>query len=55
MVTCFSEGDNVLRRRRVDRGSNESGESGDELGDGSVSEESIVEIVVVGDESADSD
>lgn len=31
------------------------GDSGDELGDGSVSEESNVEIVVVGDESVESD
>ena len=31
------------------------GDSGDELGDGSVSDESTVEIVVVGEDSADSD
>lgn len=39
---------------RDDSGSDEVGDSGDELGDGSVSDESIVEMVVVGDESADS-
>jgi len=34
----------------------ETGDSGDELGDGSVSEEeSTVEIVVVGEESVESD
>lgn len=37
-----------------DRGSNEVGDSGDELGEGSVSDESTVDIVVVGDDSADS-
>lgn len=37
-----------------DNGSDEVGDSGEELGDGSVSDESNVEIVVVGDESADS-
>lgn len=37
-----------------DKGSNEVGDSGDELGEGSVSEESTVDIVVVGDDSADS-
>lgn len=39
---------------REERGSDEVGDSGDELGEGSVSDESNVEIVVVGDESADS-
>lgn len=35
-------------------GNKDVGDSGDELGEGSVSEESNVEIVVVGEESADS-
>lgn len=39
---------------KVDRGSDEAGDSGDELGDGSVKVESTVEIVVVGDDSVDS-
>ena len=38
----------------AESGRSEVGDSGDELGEGSVSEESTVEIVVVGDESADS-
>ena len=37
-----------------DKGSNDVGDSGAELGEGSVSEESTVDIVVVGDDSADS-
>lgn len=32
----------------------EAGDSGEELGEGSVSEESMVEMVVVGEESVDS-
>ena len=35
-------------------GNSEFGDSGDELGEGSVSEDSIVEIVVVGEDSTDS-
>ena len=37
-----------------ERGDNEIGDSGEELGDGSVMEESNVEIVVVGEDSIDS-
>ena len=44
----------VLRDLNDARGSNDSGDSGGELGDGSVSEDSMVEIVVVGDDSIDS-
>lgn len=39
----------------LDRGAVRFGDSGDELGEGSVSVVSIVEIVVVGDDSTDSD
>lgn len=37
------------------RGNKDVGDSGEELGDGSVRVESTVEIVVVGDDSAESD
>lgn len=37
-----------------DSGRSDVGDSGDELGEGSVNEESTVDIVVVGDDSADS-
>ena len=38
----------------VERGAADCGDSGEELGEGSVSEESMVDIVVVGEESVDS-
>ena len=38
----------------LDRGAMEFGDSGDELGEGSVSVVSIVDMVVVGDDSTDS-
>lgn len=38
----------------LERGAADCGDSGDELGEGSVSEESMVEMVVVGEESVDS-
>ena len=44
----------VLRVLNDARGRNDSGDSGGELGDGSVSEDSRVEIVVVGDDSMES-
>ena len=44
----------VLRALNDARGRNDSGDSGGELGDGSVSEDSMVEIVVVGDDSMES-
>ena len=44
----------VLRALNDARGSSDSGDSGGELGDGSVSEDSMVEIVVVGDDSMES-
>lgn len=47
---CLSDLKDVLK---LESGSIEVGESGDELGDGSV-RESMVEIVVVGEESVDS-
>ena len=37
-----------------DEGSIELGDSGEELGEGSVREDSMVEMVVVGDDSTDS-
>lgn len=41
---------------KEDKGNIETGDSGDELGDGSVrADESAVEMVVVGDESVDSE
>ena len=43
-------------RAKDDRGTIDTGDSGDELGDGSViDEESTVETVVVGEESVESD
>ena len=39
---------------RGEEGSIELGDSGEELGEGSVREDSMVEIVVVGDDSTDS-
>ena len=47
-------GDVVLEESYGERGSIEFGDSGEELGDGSVRDESTVEMVVVGDESVDS-
>ena len=47
---CFSDLKDVLK---LESGSIEVGDSGDELGDGSV-RESMVEMVVVGEESVDS-
>lgn len=44
---------NLSDARRLDRGKVEFGDSGEELGEGSV-RESMVEMVVVGEESADS-
>lgn len=44
----------VLKALNDSRGSSDSGDSGGELGDGSVSEDSMVEIVVVGDDSMES-
>ena len=38
----------------LDRGAIELGDSGDELGEGSVSVVSVVDMVVVGDDSTDS-
>jgi len=45
----------TLEELREDIGSKEVGESGDELGDDSVSVESTVDMVVVGEDSVDSD
>ena len=39
---------------KVERGAPDSGDSGEELGEGSVRDESMVDIVVVGEESVDS-
>ena len=55
MVTSRGAVEPALRDSKDPRGINEVGDSGDELGDGSVSEESNVEIVVVGEESVESD
>ena len=44
----------VLMAVKFASGSDEAGDSGDELGDGSVKVESTVEIVVVGEDSVDS-
>ena len=44
----------VLRAFNDARGISDSGDSGGELGDGSVSEDSMVEIVVVGDDCMES-
>ena len=55
MVAGFAVRDNVVIELKDERGCDEVGDSGDELGEGSVSDESRVEIVVVGEESVDSD
>lgn len=44
----------VRRYLNDERGNSEVGDSGDELGEGSVIEDSTVEIVVVGEDSVDS-
>jgi hypothetical protein len=41
----------VLRLLKVAKGKSDSGDSGGEFGDGSVSEDSMVEMVVVGEDS----
>lgn len=46
--------DDVLKDLKDVMGSNDVADSGDELGDGSVRAESMVETVVVGDDSTDS-
>lgn len=54
MATSRGEVELALRDSKEPRGITDVGDSGDELGDGSVSEESNVEIVVVGEESVES-
>ena len=44
----------LLKVLRAESGGKELGDSGEELGEGSVNEESTVEIVVVGDDSVES-
>ena len=44
----------LLKVLRAESGSNELGDSGEELGEGSVRDESTVEIVVVGEDSVES-
>lgn len=55
IVASRGEDELAFRVSKEPRGIMDVGDSGDELGDGSVSEESNVEIVVVGDESVESD
>ena len=55
MATSRGEFELVLRDSKEPRGIVDVGDSGEELGDGSVSEESNVEMVVVGEESVESD
>ena len=54
MATSRGEVELALRDSKEPRGITDVEDSGDELGDGSVSEESNVEIVVVGEESVES-
>lgn len=56
LITLSSlTGEDVFSDEKDESGNDKVGDSGDELGDGSVSVESRVDIVVVGDESEDSD
>lgn len=54
IILCAAGVELVLRVLKEERGNIEVGESGEELGDGSVSEDSIVDMVVVGEDSTDS-
>ena len=54
MVSSSVTGVFTLEERGDALGSRELGDSGEELGDGSVREESTVDMVVVGEESVDS-
>lgn len=55
MLSSSELGVATFEELREDIGSREVGESGDELGDDSVRVESTVEMVVVGEDSVDSD